>query len=119
PAKAVPTTNMTAGIRTKALKSLQVDIADFSCRAYAPGLNRVVVIHVAHRVLRSPLFTGGLDVPLLIGGAALQQHGTPIPIPGQSESTHRQREHWSLQRRFGPALAAVCRDHHLSDATGT
>src|SRR5262249_8984159 len=85
PAKAVSTTHMTAIISTKVLKNLQVDIADLSFRAYAPGLNRIVMIHIARRVLRSPLFTGGLDVPLLIGGPALQQHGTSIPLPRQSE----------------------------------
>src|SRR4030095_1549933 len=32
-------------------QNLQVDISDLSFRADAPGLNRVVVIYIAHRVL--------------------------------------------------------------------
>src|SRR6185369_4014515 len=90
PAKAVPATKITEAIRTRVLEILQVDITEFSFRAYAPGLDRVVVISVACRVLLGPFFTGGLDVPFLVNGPALQQYGASIPIPGEPEPGQRQ-----------------------------
>src|SRR6185369_2643011 len=103
PAKAVPATKITEAIRTRVLEILPVDIANFSFRAYAPGLNRVVVIRVARRVLANPFFTGRLDVPFLINGPALQQYGASIPVPWKSKPGQRQGENRSLQRSLGPA----------------
>src|SRR5689334_12339497 len=81
-------------------------------------------IHVPHResrhrhvdsrlaALGGDLRARRLRIAGLIPGAALQHDRLAVPAPGHAEAGKRLAQHWLLQRRLRPALAAIGRDHH-------
>src|SRR5215831_14120714 len=59
-----------------------------------------------------------LHVAALVPGSALQDRRAAVPVPWCAEAGERLRDHWRLQRRLRPRLAAVGRHHHLGDPAG-
>src|SRR6185437_10398291 len=51
-----------------------------------------------------------LHIARLVDRTALDHGRLPVPLPRQAEAGQRARQHWLLQRRFLPVLAAVDRD---------
>src|SRR6266436_1008478 len=72
-----------------------------------PRPDRVVVIVVIVAAHREQFGQGWLNVAGLVDGAALDDCRFAVPVPRQSETGQRPRQHRLLQLRFLPALAVV------------
>src|SRR5262245_21070898 len=99
-----------------ARRSLRVDMLDLPFGVDRPAGGAVVVLarEREHRrrprglaAMRDDLRPRRLHVAAFVPGAALQDRGAAVPAPGHAEARERLRQHWLLQRRLGPALAAV------------
>src|SRR5215471_1748642 len=98
-----------------ATKILRIDIFHLAIAGHGPGLDHVVVVNTAVAAQRDELRAGRLDVTSLVGGAALQHRGAAVPLPCHTEPRRSLRQHWLLQRRLAPALAAVGRYLNLGN----
>src|SRR6266481_4574798 len=72
-----------------------------------PRPDRVVVIIIIVAAHREQFGQGRLDVAGLVNGTALDDCRFAVPVPRQSETGQRPRQHRLLQLRFLPALAVV------------
>src|SRR5437870_5098088 len=121
-AKAVPATQETAAAK---MMVLSIDMAHRSLGINGPARNAVHMLHRegAYR-WRAARFAALGDEPIarrlqiapFVGGAALQHHRLPVPIPRHAEARQSLGQHRPLHRRQAPALAAVGRDLDLRDA---
>src|SRR5216683_2657162 len=60
----------------------------------------------------------GLEVPSFIPGPALKHCGATGPMPSHAETGESLRQYRLLQRRFGPTLPAIGRNHNPGDTAG-
>src|SRR5258708_6184727 len=106
---------------------LRVDMLDLPLGADAPtgdGVEMVARKTADIRRLgglaaqRHELLAGRLHGATLVPGTALQNGRPAVPAPRHREAGERLGQPRILQGRFGPALAAVGRDHDLGDAPG-
>src|ERR1700741_2739924 len=117
-----------ARVAARAIKSLRVHMLDLPFAVDAPAGDAVVVLvdereRVLHRLRALPaqrddLRARGLRVAGLIPGAALQDDRLTVPAPRHAEAGEGLRLRRALQRRLGPTLAGVGRDHHTGDPPG-
>src|SRR6266704_6725801 len=110
--------------RTTAEKDLRVSMLRLPFAVDGPTRDGV---HVPHREgdhrriglglapLGDELGPSGLHVASLVPGAALQDRRLAVPTPGHAEAGQGLAQHRLLQRRLGPALAPISRDHDLGD----
>src|SRR5579864_9846396 len=83
----------TAGARNKSTPenwrvNLSVNILHRPIGFNAPALNAVKVILLARRILSHPVGSRRLRAARLVGSAAHQRGGPPIPLPRQAEARH-------------------------------
>src|ERR1700731_1705580 len=81
-----------------------------------PAGDGIVVVVAAQAPLGDELRARGLHHAGVVGGAALQHGGAPVPLPGRAEPRQRLRQDRLLQGRRRKALTAVGRDLDLPDA---
>src|SRR5690606_4004549 len=65
--------------------SLRMDVFHHAIGLHPPALNRIIMIALPRRILRFPCGMRGLHVPALVGGKALQDRGSAIPVPAETE----------------------------------
>src|SRR4051812_8264960 len=101
--------------KTAAPNILRQDIANHPCAVDAPGLLRVVVKQRVGSHLRDEGRAVGLDVSLLVRGAADDLGRLAAPYPVDLESCLRFRQRRPVQARFSPGSGAIGADLHLAD----
>src|SRR5438874_9518328 len=113
-------------LATSSAASLSVDMAHASIGIDRPARRAVVVLADEGGHWRDPralaargdnLGARRLHVARVVPGATLQHRRPAVPLPRDAKAGEALREHRLLQRRLGPAFAAVGRHHHLGDAS--
>src|SRR6266436_650069 len=97
------------------MQSSCVGIGHLAVSRDAPGPDRVVMVSVIVAANREQLSQRRLDITGFIGGAALNDGRSAVPMPGKPEAGQRPRQHRFLQLRWLPALAVIDRDIDASD----
>src|SRR5215831_18858494 len=90
-----------------ATRNLRIDIFHLAIAGDGPGLDHVVMVIAAVAAQLDELCAAWLHVAGLVGRTALQHRRSAVPLPRHAEAGHGFRQHWLLQRRETPALAAV------------
>src|SRR5689334_20903763 len=90
-------------------------IADASVGGNTPGLDVMIVIIHAGRVLRYKRSARRLHIAFFVGSAALQRCGSSRPFPRQSKARETLGKNRALQRRGAPACTAIARAFHFRD----
>src|SRR5689334_11381170 len=80
-----------------------------------PAGDAIEVVNAFHSAIPEQLRTRRLNIPRLVGCAALQNSGAAVPAPGDTEAGQRFRQHWLLEGGWCPAFATIGRDIHLGD----
>src|SRR5262245_28203450 len=96
---------------------LSIDIARLSLFVDAPARDGIVVVVAAEAALVAKRYTCRLHHAGVVGGTALQDRRTAIPLPGGAEAHGRLRQVRVLHCGQCPALAAIGRDLDLADPT--
>src|SRR4051794_17695104 len=114
--------------RTAADSGLRIDMFDLPVAVDAPAGEAVVVLigepeHVLDRGLGLParrheVGPQRLGIAGFVPGTALQHYRLAVPSPGHPKAGERLGIDRPLQGRFGPAPAAVGRDHDLGNTAG-
>src|SRR4051794_19278732 len=88
-------------------RALRIDMLHLAFVGNSPGRDGVGVINGSAAARRDHPLPRRLDVTGLVGHAALQDRWPALPSPRNAKSRQRLRQHRGLQRRLGPAFAAV------------
>src|SRR5437763_8290867 len=127
PSASAAPASMASASETAPKQSLRVDMPDLPFPVHRPAGDAVEMLarEGQHRrwfrrlsALRDNLGAGRLHVAALVEGAALQHGRTAVPAPGHAEAGKGLRQDRLLERRLGPAPAAVGRYHDFGDPAG-
>src|SRR4051812_34087850 len=88
-------------------RALRIDMLHLAFVGNSPGRDGVGVIDGSIAAYGDHLLSRRLDVTGLVDGAVLQARRPAVPPPWNAEARQRLRQHRQLQRRFGPAFAAI------------
>src|SRR6266481_3577477 len=92
---------------SNAVLNSSLTIADLATRVDAPGPDGVVVVEVIGAANRQQLGQRRLNIIRLIDGAALDDGGVAVPLPGHAEARQCTRQDRLLKLRRLPVLAAI------------
>src|SRR5262245_2885429 len=93
----------------------RVDIVDLAGGLHTPGLDRVIVVEDIRAVPGDELVARRLDAAGIVGRAALEHRGRPVPFPRDPEARQRVSQHRRRQGGLAPCLSAVRGDLDLTD----
>src|SRR5262249_54200185 len=99
--------------------TLCIDIFHLAVGLHLPRLDGMVVVEDVGAMRGHQGVARGLDGTRVVGGAALQHRGRPIPLPRQAEAGQPPRQYGGGQRSLRPRLPAIGRHLDLGNRAST